>query len=296
MGLGVISGMGPVTLRTSDIEQSVREQTHILGLTEVGRTGTSVSLAAAGGRAEITYVATDDEDSVDLLGMVARDGDALREVRQRVESEGLRVIRDQPSTFDAVDGFSFVGPEGFAFEVILRPGTGPVQPNAFGPKRYGHFNFHPQDHASMISFLKSVFDFRVSDVIGSGGMRGSFLRCNSEHHGVAVLRGRGTFHHHAWETQSFVDLAKLGDRLHAAGRELLWTPVRHGAGQNLACYYLEHTGAVVELYTDMEHIYDDDRPPVEWHDGEVWWNEWSITGGALPDGFRDLGIRPAGLH
>lgn len=293
---GVISEMGPITLRTSDVEKSVSEQTQILGLQEVARDGTRVSLAGVGGRPELTYVATDDEDSLELLGLIARDGDALREVRARVEREGLRMLRESASTPGAPDGFSFLGPEGFAYEVMLRPGSAPVQPDGFGPKRYGHFNFHPRDHRSTVQFLTTLFDFRVSDVIGDGGSGGFFLRCNSEHHGIAVLRGRGTFHHHAWETQSLIDLAKLGDRLHAVGRELLWAPVRHGAGQNLACYYVEHTGSVVELYADMEHIYDDDREPVTWADGQVWWNEWSTTSGFLPHGFREQGISPARLY
>lgn len=296
MSWGVISEMGPVTLRTSDIEASVAEQTQILGLHEVGSTGEAVSLAAAGGRPELTYFATDDDDSVDLIGLIARDGDALVEVRRRIEAQGLKIVRDTPTTPGAPDGFSFVGPEGFGFEVILRPGLGPIQPDGFGPKRYGHFNFHPQDHQGMGKFLTEVLDFRVSDVIGTGGSRGYFLRVNAEHHGAAVLNGRGTFHHHAWETQTFADLAKLGDRLHAAGRELLWAPVRHGAGQNLAVYYLEHTGAVVELYTDMEMIWDDERPPVEWEDGAVWWNEWSTQSGFLPEGFREHGIPPAAKY
>ncbi|MDQ0380310.1 VOC family protein [Amycolatopsis thermophila] len=291
MSWGVISDMGSVTIRTSDIETSVRDAVGILGLKEVGRDGERVHLAAAGDRPELTYFAAD-VDGLDLLGLVAPTLDALHEVRKRIEHEGLPILATSPSQPGAEDGFSFLGPENFAFEVVVRPGGNPVQPSGFGPKRYGHFNFHPQDHRRMVGFLTGVLDFRVSDVIGTGGSLGYFLRCSSEHHGIAVLGGRGTLHHHAWETQSFVDLAKLGDRLHAHGRELLWAPVRHGAGQNLAAYYLEHSGNVVELYTDMEHIYDDDRPPAEWPDGKVWWNEWSTHSGFLPDGFRDHGLAP----
>lgn len=114
MSWGVISGMGPITIRTSDIDMSVAEQIQILGLHEVARDGSRVSLAAVGGRPELTYVATDDENSLDLLGLVARDGDALREVRRRVEQQGLRMLSDTPSTPGAPDGFSFEGTWGFS--------------------------------------------------------------------------------------------------------------------------------------------------------------------------------------
>lgn len=88
-------------------------------------------------------------------------------------------------------------------------------------------------------------------------------------------------------------IVKLGDRLHPTGRELIWGPVRHGAGHNIAAYYVEATGAVVELYTDLEQIYDDERPPVVWAQDDNWYNMWSPR---RPLDFRDFGIPPAGRH
>lgn len=291
MAWGVVSEMGPISIRTSNLEQSVSDAKQILGLRETERVGDVSYLAAANVHHELRYVAAD-VDGVDSLGLIAPNGDALREIRRRVEDENLVVISESTTGEGIEDGFTFVGPEGFAFEISMGLGTAEPAPLGFGPNRYGHFNFHPQDHHGMVEFLTRVLDFRVSDVIGTGGSAGYFLRCNPEHHGIAVLKGRGTFHHHAWQAQSVAELTKLGDRLHALGRELLWGPVRHGAGNNIACYYLEHSGNVVELYTDIEHIYDDDRAPVVWEDGEVWWNQWNDY---VPDGFRALGLQPTAL-
>ncbi len=288
MSWGAISEMGPVSIRTSNLEQSVFDATQILGLRETKRTDGVSYLAAADVHHELTYVESD-VDGLEALGLIAATGDALRDVRRRVEDEGFLVVSDKPTGEGVEDGFTFIGPEGFAFEISMGLQNAGVAPKGFGPNRYGHFNFHPQDHYGMVQFLTKVLDFRVSDVIGTGGSRGYFLRCNTEHHGIAVLQGRGTFHHHAWEVQGVSDLTKAGDRLHALGRELLWGPVRHGAGNNIACYYKEHSGNVVELYTDIEQIYDDNREPVVWEDGEVWWNQWNDY---LPEGFRALGLAP----
>ena len=139
----------------------------------------------------------------------------------------------------------------------------------------------------MMRFLNRALDFRLSDVIGDDFAY--FMRCNPDHHGIALIRGGGTFHHHAWQTQSIADLGKLGDRLHRAGRELIWGPVRHGAGHNIAAYFVKTSGAVVELYTDLEQIYDDDRDPVVWGPEENWWNMWSSF---RPEEFRKHGITP----
>lgn len=292
MSWGVVSEMGPVSIRTSDFERSVSDAQQILGLRETRRSGGVSYLAAAGVHHELSYVESD-VDGLESLGLLAANGDALKEVRRRVEDEGFAVVSEKPTGEGVEDGFTFIGPEGFAFEVSIGLGAASVPAVGFGPDRYGHFNFHPKDQHAMVDFLTRVLDFRVSDVIGTGGSAGYFLRCNSEHHGIAVLKGRGTFHHHAWQAQSVAELTKLGDRLHALGRELLWGPVRHGAGNNIACYYLEHSGNVVELYTDIEHIYDDDREPVEWEDGVVWWNKWNSY---VPEGFRAHGLAPTSLR
>ncbi|MFJ4268613.1 VOC family protein [Paenarthrobacter nicotinovorans] len=283
--------MGPISIRTSNFEQSVSDAQQVLGLRETRRTEGVSYLAASDVHHELTYVESD-IDGLEALGLIAPNGDALREIRRRIEDQNLKVVSETPTGEGVEDGFTFIGPEGFAFEVSTGLAKAKAPSLGFGPQRYGHFNFHPQDHFGMVDFLTKVLDFRVSDVIGTGGSKGFFLRCNAEHHGIAVLKGRGTFHHHAWQVQSVTDLTKTADRLKRLGRELLWGPVRHGAGDNIAIYYKEHSGNVVELYVDMEMIYDDNRPPVEWLDGEVWWNQWNSY---VPDGFRSLGLAPTAL-
>ena len=164
----------------------------------------------------------------------------------------------------------------------------PITHVGFGPDRYGHINLHPTDAKRMRDFLVEILDFRVSDVIGDD--YAYFLRCNADHHGIAIIPGRGSLHHHAWQTQSIVDLGKLGDRLEILGGELIWGPVRHGAGHNIAAYYVEPNGVVVELYTDLEQIYDDLRPPIRWEAEDTrWFNRWGTYNGK---DFRSHGIFP----
>lgn len=290
MSWGLISEMGYVGIRATDVEAAVWDATNLLGLMETGREGDSVFLSAAGVHHELVYT-YDTADAVDRFGFVAKDAQALAEVKRRVEAEGLKVLSNQPSTPGVADGFSFIGPEGWVFEVYLGMSKAGRRAGDFGPDRYGHFNFHPRDTKSMMLFLQRVLDFRLSDIIGDD--YAYFMRCNADHHGIAILPGKGQLHHHAWQTQTVQDLVKLGDRLHPTGRELIWGPVRHGAGHNVAAYYVEATGAVVELYTDLEQIYDDDRPPVIWGQDDNWYNMWSPR---RPADFRDFGIPPAERH
>lgn len=287
MSWGLISEMGPVSLRTDNLDASLHDAVDVLGLRVTQRAGNTAYLAASGVHHELRYV-EDETSGVDSLGLVARDGDALLEIRRRIAEAGFRLLPHRPLAEGLGDGFAFEGPEGFVFEVTLGMALDKPTRLSFGPNRYGHFNFHPKEPTRMKDFLVDLLDFRVSDVIGAD--HAYFLRCNSEHHGIAIIRGGGTFHHHAWEAQSVAELTRLGDRLHTLGRKLIWGPVRHGAGNNIAAYYIEHTGSVVELYTDIEHIYNDLRAPVYWEKDDIWFNNWSDY---LPDGFRAVGLAPA---
>ncbi|MHA2787643.1 VOC family protein [Corynebacterium sp. S7] len=287
MSWGLISEMGHISIQTTDVDGSIFDATQLLGLHVTEQNENEVYLSSNDRHHELVYVDST-VNGIDSLGLVARDAQALKTIRQRVEAEGLKVISETPTSAGVQDGFSFVGPENWVFEIYI--GMEKTDPGlqGFGPDRYGHFNFHPKNAKAMMEFLRRVLDFRLSDIIGDDFAY--FMRCNSDHHGIALIQGRGTLHHHAWQTQSVNDLAKLGDRLGRAGRELIWGPVRHGAGHNIAAYYVETSGAVVELYTDLEQIYDDDRDPVIWGAEENWWNMWANR---RTDDFRSFGIETA---
>jgi catechol 2,3-dioxygenase len=102
------------------------------------------------------------------------------------------------------------------------------------PDRLGHFTLHPKDPEAVRDFLIRVLDFRLTDIIAGDGY---FLRCNSDHDGLGLFEGPGTLHHHAWKVQSDAELGRLADLLDQHRLRLLWGPVRHGAGNNIAAYF-----------------------------------------------------------
>lgn len=110
MSWGAISEMGPVSIRTSNLEQSVVDATQILGLRETKRTDGVSYLAAADVHHELTYVESD-VDGLEALGLIAANGDALRDIRRRVEDEGFLVVSEKPTGEGVEDGFTFIGPE-----------------------------------------------------------------------------------------------------------------------------------------------------------------------------------------
>lgn len=287
MSWGPIAGMGFVTIQTTRFEDSIATARDILGLRETHRVGDAAYFAASGLHHEIVYIKSD-RDAVDHISLEATDSDGIAEIRRRVVGAGYTVLSDTPLEEGVDEAMSFVGPEGYIFEIYTNLAVEGIDRPHYGPDRYGHVNLHPVDFDRMRDFLVDILDFRVSDTIGDSA---AFLRCNSDHHGIALIKGRGSLHHHAWQTQSIAELGKLADRLDQAGQRLLWGPLRHGAGRNIAAYFKEPSGAVVELYTDLEQIYDDSRPPIEWDpDDHGWFTRWADW---RPDDFRSHGVFPA---
>jgi catechol-2,3-dioxygenase len=97
-------------------------------------------------------------------------------------------------------------------------------------------------------------------------------------------------HHYAWEVPSMIEVAALADLVDQRGGSVLWGPMRHGIGRNIATYFQEPSGLVVEYYADMERIYDDDNhEPTDWSmDDHKWVSLWGPQ--LLPDGFTELGL------
>lgn len=284
-----VEGIGHLAIRARDVDAAVREAVDVMGMRETARDGDSVYLRV-GAEHHSLQIVDGDEDALDHLGLRAAGPAGLDAVRARVAEEGLRVVGDGPLGAGVQDAVAFSGPDGLTYEVCtgMEPGGEPFLPRGVRPMRLGHFTLHHTDPPVAAEFLKRVLGFRVSDRVGADGF---FLRCSSEHHGIGMFRGPGRLHHHAWEVQSLAELGRLGDLLGEQRRRLLWGPLRHNVGNNIAAYFLGPAGSVVEYYADMEHIYDEATfTPREWDADDSWW--WSLWAALRPDDFRTYGLSP----
>jgi catechol 2,3-dioxygenase len=290
----VIRAIGHVAIRTEHLDACVDQAVQVMGLVETARDGEGAYLSEGSRHHSLQYIA-DDSGAVDHIGLEAADGDALLELRGRLEAENVRIVEVVDDDLLGAS-VSFVGPEEFVFQayVGMPPAPAPQRQTSLyasqattgvRPNRFGHVTVRVRDTQRMCDFLCTVLDFRISDAV-SGGF---FVRCNVDHHGLGVMPGPGEMHHHAWEVQSVADLARIGDRVHESGKHLLWGIVRHGVGNNIAAYFPDPAGPVVEYYTDMQKIYDDsDFQLREWD--EDWYSMWSL---GRPEGFADYGVPPA---
>jgi catechol 2,3-dioxygenase-like lactoylglutathione lyase family enzyme len=286
MNRPVISAIGHVAIAVTDMDAAVRNATTLMGLRISERRGEWTDLTHGASHHSLQYVAGA-TDALHHIGLVAADTAALEEIRGRAENAGFEIVADAPLDPALRDGYVIAGPEGFLYEVYtgMPEDEPPYSPTGVKPNRFGHVTISVADPGGMRDFLQDVLDFRLSDEVA--GI--IFLRCNVDHHGIGLVPGAPGLHHHAWEVQSTGELGQLGDRVDETGGSLLWGPSRHGAGNNVAAYYLEPCGVVVEYYCDMLRIYDDaSYTPTDWNlEDHKWFSKWAPL---MPEGFQELGI------
>jgi catechol 2,3-dioxygenase len=283
----VISAIDHVAMQVRDLDAAINTATRVMGLHESDRSGDWVYLTH-GARHHSLQLREGATDSVHHIALEAAGRDALTEIRSRVQRSDLPVVSEVPLGEAVSEGFAFEAPGGVILEVLVGMAEDQLPYAAAGvrPTRFGHVNVHAPDPEPLLHVLQGILDFRVSDRVRGG----AFLRCNVDHHGIAVLPGPvSRLHHYAWEVESIADLGRLGDVLDAEGRHLVWGPLRHGVGRNIAAYFVDDAGLVVEFYADMQRIYDDESyVPQEWDmSGHRWWSLWTPL---RPDGFTDHGL------
>ena len=88
-----------------------------------------------------------------------------------------------------------------------------------------------------------------------------FLKCNRDHHTVALARApHASLNHIAFEVPSVDDVRHGVEHLRTQGYETIWGPGRHAQGKNVFGYFVTPNGQVVEYTADVEQIDDEESP------------------------------------
>jgi Glyoxalase/Bleomycin resistance protein/Dioxygenase superfamily len=96
-----------------------------------------------------------------------------------------------------------------------------------------------------------------------------FMRCGSDHHTLNFVAGEGRrMNHIAFELRDASHMHRACDLLGRNRIEILWGPVRHGPGHNVAVYHRNPDGQIVELFFDLDRMVDEELgyfEPQPWH-------------------------------
>jgi catechol 2,3-dioxygenase len=297
----LISQMGHVALRTPDLDASVRHATDILGLREVERTDDAVYLTCGPNHHDLQLIRAD-HAAVDHVALEAASDTAFDEILARLERAGVEIVSHTPQEPGIGRALRFATTDGHTVEIYAgMEKSQPAHYNTVGarPRKYGHTTLGVADVAASEAFYRDVLGFIPSDrmYLRPAGQQKDvavWLRCNSEHHGLALIAGEPGLRHCAWEVESFAYLGVVADHLAANGYKIEWGPGRHGPGNNLYIYHHDPIGNVHEHLADLERIHDDTFLGRAWEAGSATLNLWGGPDPAPEYRSRYLRVAPRG--
>lgn len=215
-------------------------------------------------------------EGLDHFGLELEDDAALDALGARLEAHGTATAWTQAAG-NHPRALCFSDPDGHRVELhgrIDRAGEG-LGGAGRRPVRMHHITLSTEDVPSLVDFYVSVLGFVVSDRMGDRFM---WLRCNHEHHTVAIVEGpAGGLDHYCYEVVDWDDLRMWCDELAAGDAQVTWGPGRHGPGNNLFIMFDDPDGAHIELSCDMERFWDGNvayPAPRDWAPGRHALNLW----------------------
>ena len=142
----------------------------------------------------------------------------------------------------------------------------------FQLRKIGHVVLNVSDLEAAVRFYTAVLGLQVSDrypeTMVPGGM--VFLRCNTDHHGVALVGGaptldRSSLNHFAFEVGSPDEVFRARGWLRQHGVPLVFEG-RRRAGCQLAVEFRDPDGNNLEIYWGIDQVGTNGsvRPPSEW--------------------------------
>ncbi len=148
------------------------------------------------------------------------------------------------------------------------------------PTKVSHVVLNSPNADAYLRLLIEVLGFRVADETEHM----VFLKCNLDHHSVAIARApHASLNHVAYEVPTVNDVLSGIEHMAAHGFETLWGPGRHPQGMNAFGYFLAPNGQVVEYTAEVEQIPDDELAPRFWvpEDYEVY-DDWADISSLRP--------------
>src|SRR5512134_1156497 len=142
----------------------------------------------------------------------------------------------------------------------------------FQLRKIGHVVLNVSDLDTAVRFYTKVLGLEISDRYPDGMVPGGmvFLRCNTDHHGVALVGGaqkleRSTLNHFAFEVGTPDEVFRARAWLRAHGVPIVFEG-RRRAGCQLAVEFRDLDGNNLEIYWGLDQIGSggDVRPASEW--------------------------------
>ena len=277
-----------VTLSTPDLEKQVDYWTRVVGLNVVDRNAKRAVLATRLGQEAVVLESGDHADLSRIAFQVAPGSD-FDAMGATLKEAGLPYELRSDLTPAVKKALTFTDPKGTVVEIFSDCGFHPVAAADGGvnPLKLGHVASRVADVEKIAKFYQEVLGFRVSDWVGDHFV---FMRCGVDHHAVNFVRyDTQRLHHVAFEVKDWAEVQRSVEVLARNKIPLVWGPLRHIVGHNIAAYHRNSDDLRVEFYCEMDLMYDEALgywQPRPWHEEtplypkhwpkETWRSAWGF--------------------
>jgi catechol 2,3-dioxygenase-like lactoylglutathione lyase family enzyme len=207
-----------------------------------------------------------EERRLDLVAWGVDDVATVDALAAKLAGDDIRFVREPDSiqTPGGGYGFRFFDPDGRVVEIsteVEERSYRTIEERETVPVKLSHVVFASPNLEETATFYMEKLGFKLSCWIGE---RMCFLRCTSDHHGLALVRSDDPkLNHFAIEYRGLDEYMRTAGRVMKAGGILSWGPGRHplGAGDNAFQYFWDPNGYVSEVTTGMQQCDDDWQAP-----------------------------------
>lgn len=263
-----VNRLAHVVFSTQDLAQQVDYWSQVMGLTIVDRSATRAVLATSLGQECVTLEAGDLAD-LRRVGFQIASADDLEIIQKRLKAVGVPFHRRSDVSFGLKDTLCFNDPKGTVVEVFTESVFHPQEKFGHGidPLKLGHVASRVRDPRKVSEFYQDILGFRVSDWVGDHFV---FMRCGVDHHTVNFAQfDQERLHHVAFEVKDWAHIQSSCEILARNEHQLVWGPLRHIVGHNIAAYHRNPDDLRVECYCEMDQMKDEALgywEPRPWHD------------------------------
>jgi catechol-2,3-dioxygenase len=264
-----VSEIAHLELDVPDLDRAVDFYTEAWGLQPVedNRSQGRVGLSTLGTSRPDLYLRHARDRDLRAIAFAAETRDDLDQLVHRIAATGASIL-------EVSDGVRFTDPDGTQVElVVASASSSDARPSdRVRPRKLGHIVLHTGQLDAMEQFY-ALLGFSVTDRTWAGM---SFLRCNSDHHTLALVRTGDTgLQHAAFDVGTGDDVMVALGQLRRRGLEPIWGPGRHGPGNNVFIYFEDPAGHIIEYFGDLQ-TFETSEPATEptfWgpeHQGDRW--------------------------
>jgi catechol 2,3-dioxygenase len=279
-----IAGLRSAAVEVPDLTAAEDFYTRVWNLSVADRGPSALFLRGSGPDHHLLALHEGETAAIRHVTLRARSRPALDAIAAATAADGGRLLTAIGPVDDPAGGtgLTIADGDGRIIQVVhedRRHAGAPESPDA--PIRLAHvvLNSHHLDETQR--FFERALGFSLSDRTRIM----AFMRCNRDHHSVALGDSDNDALNHIAFMMCDVDaVMRGGGRMRDAGYPIEWGPGRHGPGNNAFTYFVDPFGVAIEYTADVQQVDDSYKAggPDDWRWPEGRVDQWGIGHGPTP--------------